>query len=92
VNAQQLEIEFFAQRVGLIQGRVWFGAGNAVNVILTAKQRRSLLRFFRRHGLKQYLVLDGARLRRRARPARLSDRLHCERISTTCPSSPSIMR
>jgi hypothetical protein len=51
-------VTYFAQRVGLIQGRVWFGAGNAVNVTLTAKQRRNFLRFLNRHGLKRYLVFD----------------------------------
>ena len=58
---------YLAQRVGLIPGRVWFGAGNAVNATLTAKQRRNLLRFLNRHGLKRLLVLDN--LHRDGRPA-----------------------
>jgi hypothetical protein len=49
---------YLAQRVGLIPGRVWFGGGMAVNVSITAKQRRNFLRFLNRHGLKRYLVLD----------------------------------
>jgi hypothetical protein len=51
-------VVYLAQRIGLIPGRVWFGAGMAVNVSITAKQRRNFLRFLNRHGLKRYLVLD----------------------------------
>jgi hypothetical protein len=51
-------LTYLAQRVGLIPGLVWLGAGNAVNVSLTAKQRRNLLRFLHRHGLKWYMLLD----------------------------------
>ena len=51
-------VTYLAQRVGLLHGRVWFGAGNAVNATLTAKQRRNLLRFLNRRGLKRFLVLD----------------------------------
>jgi hypothetical protein len=32
---------YLAQRVGLLHGRVWFGAAMAVNAALTAKQRRN---------------------------------------------------
>jgi hypothetical protein len=39
-------------------GRVWFGAGNAINAKLTAQQRRNFLRFLNRHELKRFLVLD----------------------------------
>ena len=28
-------VTYLAQRVGLLHGRVWFGAGNAVNATLT---------------------------------------------------------
>src|SRR5215467_8068738 len=49
---------YIARRVGLIPRRVWFGAGSAVNVAVTAKQRRNLLRFLRQHRLNWYLVLD----------------------------------
>jgi hypothetical protein len=31
-------VTYIAKRVGLIPGRVWFGAGNTINVKLTAKQ------------------------------------------------------
>ena len=51
-------VTYLAQRVGLLHGRVWFGAGNAVYATLTAKQRRNLLRFLNRHGLKRFLVVD----------------------------------
>ena len=51
-------VVYLAQRFGLIPGRVWFGVGMAVNVSITAKQRRNFLRFLNRHGLKRYLVLD----------------------------------
>jgi hypothetical protein len=51
-------VTYLAQRVGLLHGRVWFGAGNAVNATLTAKQRRNFLRFLNRHGLKRFLVVD----------------------------------
>jgi hypothetical protein len=50
-------VTYLAQRVGLLHGRVWFGAGNAVNATLTAKQRRNLLRFLNRRGLR-FLVFD----------------------------------
>jgi hypothetical protein len=46
-------VTYLAQRVGRIHGRVWFGDGNAVNVTLTAKQRRNFQRFLNRHGLKR---------------------------------------
>jgi hypothetical protein len=45
-------VVYLAQRVALIPGRVWFGAGMAVNVAITAKQRRNFLRFLHRHGLE----------------------------------------
>ena len=51
-------VTYLAQRVGLLHGRVWFGAGNAVNATLTFKQRRNLLRFLNRHGLNRLLVVD----------------------------------
>ena len=51
-------VTYLAQRVSLLHGRVWFGAGNAVNATLTAKQRRNLLRFLNRHGMKRFLVFD----------------------------------
>jgi hypothetical protein len=51
-------VNYLGQRVGLTRGRIWFGAGNAVNVSLTAKQRRNFLRFLNRHGLKRFLVVD----------------------------------
>jgi len=60
-------VTYLAQGVGLLHGRVWFGAGNAVNVTLTAKQRPNLLRFLNRHGLKRFLVVDT--LHRDSRPA-----------------------
>jgi hypothetical protein len=58
---------YLAQRVGLIPGRVWFGAGNAVNVTLTAKQQRNFQRFLNRHRLKPFLVVDN--LHRGGKPA-----------------------
>ena len=45
-------VVYLAQRVGLVPGRVWFGAGMAVHVAITAKQRRNSLRFLHRHGLE----------------------------------------
>lgn len=51
-------VTYIAKRAGLIPGRVWFGAGNTINVRLTGKQRRNFLRFLNRHELKQFLVLD----------------------------------
>lgn len=32
-------VTYLAQRVGLSYGRIWFGAGYAINATLTAKQR-----------------------------------------------------
>ena len=60
-------VNYLAQRVGMTTGRIWFGAGNAVNVTLAAKQRRKLLRFLNRYGLKRLLVVDN--LHRDGRPA-----------------------
>ena len=57
-------VTYLAQRVGLLHGRVWFGAGNAVNATLTFKQRRNLLRFLNRHGLNRLLVVDNLQPRR----------------------------
>jgi len=51
-------VTYIAKRVGLRPGRVWFGAGYAINVKFTAQQRRNFLRFLNRHGLKRFLVLD----------------------------------
>ena len=34
---------YLAQRVGLLHGRVWFGAGMAINTALTANQRHNFL-------------------------------------------------
>ena len=62
---QQLEFEvrynlrcessYIAIRIGLIPGRVWFGSGMAVNVAITAKQRRNFLRSLNRRGLRRFL-------------------------------------
>jgi hypothetical protein len=49
---------YIARRIGTINGRVWFGAGSAINAKLTATQRRNFLRFLNRHELKRYLVFD----------------------------------
>ena len=49
---------YTAKPVGLIPGRVWFGAGNTFSKKLTAHQRRNFLRFLNRHELKRFLVLD----------------------------------
>jgi hypothetical protein len=35
-------VAYIAKRVGLIPGRVWFGAAAAINVILTAQERRNV--------------------------------------------------
>ena len=51
-------VTYIAKRVGLIPGRVWFGAANAINAKLTAQQRRNFLRFLNYHELKQFLVFD----------------------------------
>lgn len=44
---------YIAKRVGLTPGRIWFGAGNAINAKITAQQRRNY-----RHELKRFLVFD----------------------------------
>ena len=36
-------VNYIVKRVGLIPGRVWFGAAAAINVNLTAGQRRNFL-------------------------------------------------
>ena len=54
-------VVYLAQRIGLIPGRVWFGAAMAVNAALTAKQRRNFLRSLNRRGLGRFLVFDDFR-------------------------------
>ena len=51
-------VTYVAKRVGLIPGRVWFGAGNVINAKLSANQRRNFLSFLNRHELKRFLVFD----------------------------------
>ena len=49
-------VTYVAKRVGLIPGRIWFGAGAAINMTLTGYQRRNFLHFLNRHNLSYYLV------------------------------------
>jgi hypothetical protein len=51
-------VTYLCLRIGTLHGRIWFGAGSAINAKLTATQRRNFLRFLNRHGLRQYLVFD----------------------------------
>ena len=51
-------VRYLSMRIGMRSGRIWFGAGSAINAQLTRTQRRNFLRFLNRHELKRYLVLD----------------------------------
>jgi hypothetical protein len=61
-------VVYICQRVGMSAGRVWFGAGMAINAKLTATQRRNFLRFLNRHNLRHYLVLDDFHKKQPVRP------------------------
>lgn len=65
------EVNYLAPRVGMTTGRIWFGAGNAVNATLTAKQRHNFLRFLNRHELRRFLVLDDFHKKQSASIARV---------------------
>ena len=81
-------VVYIAQRIGLIPGRVWFGAGMAINAKLTPTQRRNFLRFLNRHELKQYLVFDDFHKKQplRAEKAVVNDNLaHCNGLPVLFP-------
>ena len=80
-------VVYLAQRIGLIPGRVWFGAAMAVNAALTAKQQRNFLRFLNGHGLRRYLVLDDFRRRSELTTAAAQEK---PLIEPPCPASLSL--
>ena len=63
-----------AKRVGFIPGRVWFGAGVAINMTLTGNQPRNFLRFLNRPNLSYFLVSDGFNRKQPRRVAVLTGR------------------
>lgn len=65
-------VAYLSKRVGVTARRIWFPAGNAVNVTLTAKQWRNLLRFLNRHELKRLLVFGDSHKKQPSRLGRVA--------------------